>query len=273
VLPGPPGELQPMWRTALETEALQEALRGATTYERGLMRLYGLPESEIAATLRDFAAEGVPLDELEITTCLRRGEIEIATLYEPAAADAYEAFLAAMRSRHHGSLFSDDGTTIDEQVASLLGGPPLRTIATAESCTGGLLAGRLTDVRGSSAYVLGGVVVYSNEAKATLAGVPEELIARHGAVSAEVAAALADGARERFGAAVGAGVTGIAGPDGGSEAKPVGTVHVSVSERGGRRIDRLVQLPGGRAAIRERTTTVALHLLRQLLREETESSP
>ena len=127
------------------------------------------------------------------------------------------------------------------------------------------MAGRLTDRAGSSAYVLGGLTVYSNEAKVALAGVDAGLIERHGAVSAEVAGALADGAIERLGADVGIGITGIAGPGGGSEEKPVGTVCLSVAERGGARIDRTLQLPGDRAMVRERTTTVAMHLLRRLL--------
>jgi nicotinamide-nucleotide amidase len=268
VLPGPPGELQPMWRTALDTPALQAALSGATAYERGLMRIFGIPESEIARTLLDIEADGVPLSRLEITTCLRRGEIEIATLYEAAAEDDYRRFADAVRARHGATLYSDDGTTVDEQVAALLSGPPVQTIATAESCTGGLLAARLTEQPGSSAYVIGGAVVYANEVKTALAGVPPELIERHGAVSAEVAAALADGARGRFGTDVGVGVTGIAGPGGGSESKPVGTVYVSVSHADGRSLDRRVQLPGSRTSIRERTTTVAMHLLRRLLRGE-----
>jgi nicotinamide-nucleotide amidase len=265
VLPGPPRELQPMWRAALEAGALKTALAGATTYEQRIVRMFGIPESEIANTLRALEAGGVALDRLEITTCLRRGEIEVATVFEPAAEPDYAAFEAGLLERHGERIFARAGETIDAIVSGLLLGPPVRTIAVAESCTGGLMAGRLTDVAGSSAYVLGGATVYSNAAKTDLAGVPAELIERHGAVSPEVAAALADGARARFGAGVGIGITGIAGPGGGSEAKPVGTVCLSVSERGGARIDRTVQLPGGRADVRERTTTVTMHLLRRLL--------
>src|SRR6185312_9716200 len=128
------------------------------------------------------------------------------TLYEPQAEPAYEALAALVRERHRPQLFSEDGSTVDDQIAALLSGPPLRTVAVAESCTGGLLAGRLTDRAGSSAYMLGGAVVYSNEAKVALAGVPEELIAAHGAVSPEVAHALAAGARSRFGADLGIGI-------------------------------------------------------------------
>ena len=265
VLPGPPGELQPMWRAALETEALQPALAGAGVYEQRIMRLFGPPESEIAKTLRDAEADGVALDRLEITTCLRRGEIEIATVFEPDAAEDYAAFEAAVLERHGPTVFARDGETIDELVAAALLGPPERTVAVAESCTGGLMTGRLTDRAGSSAYVLGGVTVYSNEAKVSLAGVDAALIERHGAVSGEVAVALAHGAVERLGADIGIGITGIAGPGGGTEEKPVGTVCLSVAERGGARIDRTLQLPGNRATVRERTTTVAMHLLRRLL--------
>ena len=192
VLPGPPRELQPMWETALETEPMRELLARAGTYEQRIMRLFGIPESEIARSLREIEADGVPIEQLEITTCLRRGEIEIATVFEPPAAEVYDAFEAAIRERHADTLFSEDGSTVDDQVIELLEG---RTVAVAESCTGGLMSARLTDRGGSSAYMLGGLVVYSNEAKTALAGVPAELIEAHGAVSPEVAAALADGAQ------------------------------------------------------------------------------
>jgi nicotinamide-nucleotide amidase len=262
VLPGPPGELQPMWATATETPPLDALLARAGRLEQRMLRLYGVPESEIALSLRALEEDGVALDQLEITTCLRRGEIEIATVFAPEAAAVYDALAAGIRERHGDTLFSEDGASIDEQVARLLTG---RSVATAESCTGGLMAARLTDRAGSSDYVLGGVVVYSNEAKTTFADVPAKLIERHGAVSPEVAAALADGAAARFGAGVGIGITGIAGPGGGSAEKPVGTVCLSVVERDGGRLDRTVVLPGDRAAVRERTTTVAMHMLRRLL--------
>ena len=160
------------------------------------MRLFGPPESEIARTLRDAEASGVPLERLEITTCLRRGEIEIATVFAPEASGDYEAFEAVVAERHGSALFARSGETIDELVAAALLGPPVRTVATAESCTGGLMAARLTDRAGSSAYALGGVTVYSNEAKVALAGVPAALIERHGAVSPEVAVG-AGGGRAR----------------------------------------------------------------------------
>jgi nicotinamide-nucleotide amidase len=268
VLPGPPRELQEMWPAATAADAFGAAIAGATVYRQRTLRLYGIPESEIAETLR--AAESSPpgLEGLEITTCLRRGELEVVTRYEPPAEAAYDAFEAVVRERHPDTLFSTDGTTVDQQVADLLRAAGW-TIATAESCTGGLLAGRLTDLAGSSGYVLGGLVVYSNEAKTALAGVPAELIGRVGAVSVEVAEALADGARSRLGTDVGVGITGIAGPDGGTPTKPVGFVCFSVAGPDGRRITRATRLPGGRGDVRERSTTVAMHLIRRLIRGET----
>ena len=266
VLPGPPRELMPMWKTALESSPLRAAFAEAGAFEQRILRLFGIPESEIAETLRVFERDGVDLAELEITTCLRRGEIEIATVFEPSAAETYAAFEAAIRERHGDTLFSTDGSTIDDQVVALLAGSPARTVAVAESCTGGLMAARLTARAGSSAWALGGVVAYSNEAKQALARVPGELIADHGAVSSEVAVALADGALATFGADVGIGITGVAGPEGGTEAKPVGMVCVSVASAGGAgRLDRTVHLPGDRDTVRERTTTVVMHLLRRLL--------
>jgi nicotinamide-nucleotide amidase len=264
VLPGPPRELQPMWGAAVETDALQAAIRDATEYRQTMMRLYGIPESEIAETLRVAEAEGVELGRLEVTTCLKRGEVEVVTRYEPAEQEVYDAFEAVVRERHADTLFSDDGSTVDDQVAELLRGKA-KTVATAESCTGGLLAARLTEKAGASIYVKGGIVVYSNDAKIAQAGVPAELIERHGAVSAEVAQALAAGARTQLDADVGVGVTGVAGPDGGTEDKPVGLVWLSVATAGGEPLTRSVNLPGSRADVRDRTTTVAMHLIRRAL--------
>ena len=269
VLPGPPRELQPMWETARETGAFQAAIAGATTYRREIVRLFGIPESEIANTLRAAKDAGLSLQALEITTCLRRGEIEIATRYEPPAQADYDTLLDYIRSRHHRALFSEDGSTVDEQVAAALRS---RTIAVAESCTGGGLAARLTDRAGSSAYFLGGVVAYSNEAKISLADVDPALIDRFGAVSTEVARALADGAAGRFGAEIGVGITGIAGPGGGTEEKPVGLVCISVSGPNGQRLTRSIRMPGGRSDVRDRSVTVSMHMLRRLLAGESDEA-
>ncbi len=268
VLPGPPRELQPMWSEAVKAEALKMAIKDATEYRQKMLRLYGIPESEIAETLRTAEREGVELSRLEITTCLKRGEVEVVTRYEPPEQMVYDAFEQVVRTRHADTLFSDDGSTVDQQVAALLRGSSedqTQTIATAESCTGGLLAARLTELPGASDYLKGGAVVYSNEAKVIQAGVSAGLIKQHGAVSAEVARALAEGARTKLGADIGVGVTGIAGPGGGTEEKPVGLVWLSVATADGEPLTRSVNLPGSRADIRDRTTTVAMHLIRRAL--------
>jgi nicotinamide-nucleotide amidase len=265
VLPGPPRELHQMWQEAITTDEFAEAAAGRTDYEQHMLRLFGIPESEIAETLR--VAEGsIPgFEDLEITTCLRRGEVEVVVRQEPAARAAYEGLAALIAERHEHTLFSTDGSRVDDQVAHLLAG---RTIGVAESCTGGLMAARLTERPGSSGYVAGGVVAYSNDAKEELLGVDHGLIERHGAVSPEVANAMADGAMRRFEADTAISITGVAGPGGGSDGKPVGYVCWSVKRADGATLARDVRLPGDRAEIRDRSTTVGMHLLRRLLRGE-----
>ncbi|MGB3335154.1 MAG: competence/damage-inducible protein A [Mycobacterium sp.] len=262
VLPGPPRELQPMWHKAIQTAAVKEALAGRTHYEQQMIRMFGLPESGLADTLRHAQDVIGDFHRLEITTCLRRGELEIVTRYEPDAAGAYDQLLALLRERHSRAIFSEDGSQIDDLVAALLSG---RQIATAESCTAGLLAGRLADPPGASNYLGGGVVSYSNEAKIELLGVDAALIAEHGAVSEPVAEAMAAGALRRFGADTAVAITGIAGPGGGTPDKPVGTVCFCVALGDGRIATRTTRLPGDRADVRERSTTVAMHLLYRAL--------
>jgi nicotinamide-nucleotide amidase len=266
VLPGPPRELQPMWHKAVETSAAQQALAGRTIYRQETIRMFGLPESGLAETLRGAETSIPGFELLEITTCLRRGEIEMVTRYEPDAAKVYAQLTQLLRDKHAEQLYSEDGSNVDDQVAQLLAG---RRIATAESCTAGLLAARLTDRPGSSDYVMGGVVSYSNEAKAQLLGVDPALIEAHGAVSEPVAEAMAAGALQRFGADTAVAITGIAGPGGGTAEKPVGTVcfTVKVGPPGpeGRTDTRTLRLPGNRSDVRERSTTVAMHLLRRIL--------
>ena len=262
VLPGPPRELQPMWPAALASAPVRELLQRASPLHSYTLRMFGIPESEIAKSLREIEAEGVALPEVEITTCLRRGEIEIDVRYREAATATAEAVQAALAERHPRHLFSRDGETIDSQVAGLLAG---HRLGLAESCSGGLLAARITNLSGASAYMAGGVVSYSNEAKAALLGVDPGLIEAKGAVSAEVAEAMALGALERFEADVAVSITGIAGPDGGSEEKPVGFVCFNARLADGTAIAREHVIPGGRADIRERSALVGMHLLRILL--------
>ena len=262
VLPGPPRELQPMWHTAVQTQGLQEAIAGRTEYRQDMVRMFGIPESGLAETLRDAEGQIDGFERLEITTCLRRGELEIVTRYEPDAAPVYAELLSVLREHHARQIFSEDGTLVDDQVAALLAG---RRIATAESCTAGLVAARLTDIPGSSGYVAGGVVAYSNEAKSGMLDVDVQLIESHGAVSEPVAEAMARGALHRFGADTAVATTGIAGPGGGTKNKPVGTVCFSVMLADGPTLTRTLLLPGNRSDVRERSTTVAMHLLRRAL--------
>jgi len=259
VLPGPPSELRGMWPAAVGSALVQRVLAGAGELSQETVRLWGTLESQLAATLREHEDR---LTDLEITTCLRDGELEIVTRFAPEQQAAYDGLVAVLEENHGDTLFST-GPTVDELVAGALADQGL-TVATAESCTGGLLSARLTARPGASAWVLGGVTVYADSAKQDLVDVPEELLAEHGAVSPEVAAALAEGVRQRFGADVGVGITGIAGPGGGSPEKPVGTVHVCVAGPQGRQA-RSLALPGSRSAVRDRSVTVALQLLRRLL--------
>jgi len=261
VLPGPPRELQALWGAALSTPPVRKVLEHAAPYRQLALRLFAVPESELAATLREVAGE-VDLSSLEIVTCLRGGELYVDVRHRAGAEAAAEAVREAIRARHGRFLFSECGERADEVVARLLAG---RTIAVGESCTAGLLAARLTERPGSSEYFLGGVVAYSNEAKTELLGVPVELLAERGAVSREVAEGMAKGAVERFGADCGVGITGIAGPDGGTEEKPVGYVCISATLAEGGRLTCDPVLPGARDDIRERSVTVALHLVRHLL--------
>ena len=260
VLPGPPRELQGMWTAALADPLVTAALAGRDELRQETLRLWGTPESELSAVLRRHDDE---LTGLEVTTCLSDGELEVVTRYAPAAQPAYDGLRQALIGDFGSALYSPDGRTIDRMVADLLLERSL-TVATTESCTAGLLAGRLTELPGSSAYVLGGLVTYSNLAKHELAGVPLELIERVGAVSEEVAEAMAAGARWRLGADVGVGITGVAGPDGGTADKPVGLVHLCAIGPG-RTLSRKINVPGSRSDVRQRTVVVAMHMIRSVL--------
>jgi nicotinamide-nucleotide amidase len=224
--------------------------------------MFGIPESELAKALREIEDDGVALDELEVTTCLRGGELVTDVRHRPGSEEAAEALRAGLEERLGKFTFTERGESIEEVVFRLLGD---RTIAVAESESGGLLASRLTLRSGSSEWFAGGVVSYSNESKTQLLGVDATMIEIHGAVSPEVAEAMADGALERFGADVACSVTGIAGPDGGTEEKPVGYVCFCTKTAAGEKLARDPILPGSRTDVRDRSVVVALHLVRYLL--------
>jgi nicotinamide-nucleotide amidase len=262
VLPGPPRELQEMWPRALAAPPALEVLGRAEPYRTMSIRMFGIPESELAKALREIEDDGVPLGELEVTTCLRGGELVTDVRHRDGSEEAAEGLRAGLAKRLGQFTYTESGESIEEVVFRLLGD---RSIAVAESCTGGLLAGRLTLRPGSSAWFAGGVVAYSNEAKTELLGVDPALIEREGAVSQAVAEAMADGALKRFGAEVGCAVTGVAGPDGGTEEKPVGYVCFCAKTAAGEVLARDPILPGSRTDVRDRSVVVALHLVRYLL--------
>ncbi len=262
VLPGPPRELQPMWSAAIAAAPVREVLARSTPLRAYTMRMFGVPESEIAKSLREIEGEGTDLAAVEITTCLRKGEIEIDVRYRDEAEGTAERVREGLVVRHRRETFSLDGSTVDTQVAELLRD---HRLGLAESCSGGLMAARITNLPGASAYMAGSVVAYANEAKAELLGVDPALIEARGAVSPEVAEAMALGALERFGADVAVSITGVAGPDGGTEEKPVGYVCFNARLADGTAIAREPVIPGNRADIRERSALIGMHLLRTLL--------
>jgi nicotinamide-nucleotide amidase len=260
VLPGPPGELRRLWPNALDSEPMRELLQRTRPPGRRVLRLFGVSESAVARALEESGGDG---DGVEATICAREFEIHIDLVVDAGAEERADVLETALAERLEPWLFARDERRVAELVLSLAGAQRLK-LATAESCTGGMVAARLTDVPGSSARFVGGVVSYSDDVKRTELEVPAELLAAHGAVSAEVAAAMADGARRRLCADVAVAVTGVAGPDGGTPEKPVGRVYLHAAGPDGS-LARMLDLPGERAQIRVRATVTALHLLRALL--------
>jgi nicotinamide-nucleotide amidase len=260
VLPGPPGELRRLWPRALETEPVRRVLAGAVAPRRTVLRLFGISESAVARALADAGGDG---DGVEATICARDFEIHIDLLAEPGGETRAASLAAALRVPLDEWLFGEDERPVEELVLELCRERGL-TLATAESCTGGMVSARLTGVAGSSDVFLGGIVSYADEVKAEQLGVDPAVLREQGAVSAEVAAAMARGAQALLGADVAVAVTGVAGPDGGTEEKPVGLVHIhAVGPHGGRSLR--LELPGDRSTIRGRSTVAALHMVRRVL--------
>jgi len=260
VLPGPPRELRRLWPRALETAPVRRVLERAPPRDRMVLRFFGAPESAVAEALEVAGGDG---DGVEATICAREFEIHVDLVVEPGAKQRAAALADSLREQLGRYLFGEDERTIAEIVLDLCRARGL-TLATAESCTGGMVAARLTGVPGSSDVFVGSVVAYANAVKTSELGVPQEVLERYGAVSAETAAAMAAGVRTRLGADVGVAVTGVAGPDGGTEEKPVGLVFVHAVGPDGEEARR-TELPGDRDMIRGRATAASLHLVRRLL--------
>jgi nicotinamide-nucleotide amidase len=260
VLPGVPSELRRLWLDAPAHPRLAALFERAVPREQLLLRTYGISESRVADI---FGESGGDPEGVETSICARNYEIEIDVRSDPAARSRAEELWRRMHGALGDHVFATDERPLPEIVLALARERGL-TLATAESCTGGLVAGELTSIAGSSDVVAGGAVTYSNELKQRLLGVPAELLERHGAVSAEVAEAMAEGARERLGADVAVSVTGVAGPGGGTPEKPVGLVFLHVAGPGGGRAHRM-QWPGDRGVVRRRATVAALHELRDHL--------
>lgn len=260
VLPGPPRELARLWPRALETAPVRRVLERAPAPQRTILRFFGTPESTVARALEGAGGDG---EGVEATICAREFEIHVDLLAEPGGEERAARLADALRAELSEYLFSEDERPVAEIVLGLCEERGY-TLATAESCTGGLVAARLTSVAGASHVFLGGVVAYANEVKNAELGVASDLLERHGAVSAQVAEAMAHGVRERLGADVAVAVTGIAGPGGGTPEKPVGLVYVHACAPDGEHATRS-ELPGDRELVRGRATALALHAVRRLL--------
>jgi len=259
-LPGPPRELQALWPRVCETMPMQALLGRAVVPRRRVLRLFGVSESSIAKALADAGGDG---DGVDVTICAREFELHIDLFVQPGADARADELERAFEEAAGQYVFSRDERSTAELVVDLLRERGL-TLATAESCTGGLVATRITDVPGSSDVFLGSVVAYADSVKRDRLGVPEEVLATHGAVSAETAAAMAAGARAALGADIAVSVTGVAGPGGGTEEKPVGLVYLHAAGPAGE-LARRLDFPGDRETIRLRAAVAALHLVRRLV--------
>jgi competence/damage-inducible protein CinA-like protein len=259
-LPGPPGELQRIWRAALERPELQEIFARAKNPANRILRFFGLPESAVAGVV---AQAGGEAEGLEVTICAHDLEVQIDLVIPPGSEAQADRVTEALRAAHPRALFAEDEQAVEAIVFDVARKQGL-TIGAAESCTGGLVAARLTSVPGSSEVFVGGLVAYDDRLKLDGLNVPAEVLERYGAVSAETAAAMASGARSALGADVGVSVTGVAGPGGGTPQKPVGLVFIHAESPDASHGVEL-HLPGSRDAVRRRAAASALHLLRRLL--------
>jgi nicotinamide-nucleotide amidase len=259
-LPGPPAELRRLWTVAVEHPGVRRVLSRAAVREHRVLRFYGVSESAVGAAVLEAGGEQPGLD---VTICARDGEIHVDAFVEHRGAEAAAGLASHLRERFGRELFATDERPVEELVLDACRERGL-TLAAAESCTGGMVGMRLTAIPGSSDVFLGGVVSYADAVKERELGVPHRLLERHGAVSAEVAGAMASGVRRVTGGDVGLAVTGVAGPGGATPGKPVGLVHVHVITPAGDEGRRL-ELHGDRDGVRRRATAAVLHLTLRLV--------
>ncbi len=257
LLPGPPRELKPMFEN-LVMPRLRDLLGADAAPECRNLAVFGVGESTVAARVEDDLAA---MEGLEYGYCHRIGEVDIRVIGPTALVDAAAAII---RAKFENELFSEEGESLEEVVIGLLAASGA-TVSTAESCTGGLIASTLTDVSGSSAVFHRGYITYADEAKTELLGVPEALLAENGAVSEPVARAMAEGCRMRSGATHALAVSGIAGPTGGTDEKPVGTVYIALASDDAETFCKRFFFPSGRAMFKQRTARAAIDLLRRRL--------
>ena len=263
LLPGPPRELQPLARTCL-LPFLRDSFRTSFRQECRIYKIVGMGESILESRI---GLELSKRSDLEVGYCARPNEVDFRLIGSPEVIDAVEPLVLAAVGEH---LVTDHDDLMEEVVLTLLK-KGKSTLATAESCTGGLLASRLTDIAGASEVFLEGLVTYSNDSKSDLLGVSSELIARHGAVSGEVARAMAEGARRRSGATYALATTGIAGPGGGSVDKPIGTVWIALSSSE-ETLAWKENFPSDRHTFKQMATQSALDRLRKHLKNLFERS-
>ncbi|HYY65340.1 MAG TPA: competence/damage-inducible protein A [Gaiellaceae bacterium] len=267
VLPGPPSELRRLWEAARDSEPVRRVLARARPPERRTLRFYGVSESAVAGALDEAGGDG---EGVEATICARDFEIHVDLVVRPDGEARAAALAASLREALGEFLFSEDERPVAAVVLELCRAGGL-TLATAESCTGGLVAARLTDVPRASAVFRGSVVAYADDVKREELGVPADVLAAHGAVSPETAAAMAHGVRKELGTDLGVSVTGIAGPGGGTPEKPVGLVYLHAAGPDGE-LAAEFSVPADRETIRARATVAALHLVRRLLSRSRDES-
>ena len=263
-LPGPPNEFIPMVDNEV-APYLRAKTGNVGTIRSLVLRVAGIGESAVEERVKDLMQDANPT----VAPYAKVGEVHLRVTAKADTAEQAEALIAAraaeVRARLGAAIYGENDDPIEKAVVDLLAARG-QTVSTAESCTGGLVAQRITDITGSSAVFSGGVVAYSNAVKTAMVGVPEEMLVRVAAVSPEVGQALAEGARTRFRTDYGIGITGVAGPGGGTLEKPVGLVYIAVAYPGGCTVEK-ANFIGSRQIVRHRSAQTALNMLRMRILE------